>query len=44
MKSSNQSVELTATRCAFTFQMAKTLYFEPLSLPVAVAHFFLVRR
>ena len=41
---SNQSVELTATRCAFTFQMTKTLSLRARSLSVAVAHFCLVRR
>ena len=40
---SNQSVELTATRCAFTFDMTRTSSLEPRSLSMAVAHFFLVR-
>ena len=33
MKSSNHSVELTATRCAFTFQMAETLSFRAALAP-----------
>ena len=42
---SNQSVELTATRCAFTFSYdSEPLHFELRSLSVAVAYFFLVRR
>ena len=42
-RTSNQSVELTATRRAFTFQMTRTSSLRARSLSVAVAHFFLVR-